>query len=134
MLESAVSYALAGAALVTPPLLRCPTLCPGWDLETLLDHVSDSIGVLHEARQPVPPGLAAVLLPIAPLLITPGTRLVCSPTRFGCPAQPVLATSLSPSSAASRVPRRARTRRRPNPARGAGRSAAIPANPAGLYQ
>src|SRR5208283_4571609 len=48
LLESAVRYALAGAALVTPPLLQCPTLCPGWDPETLLDHVSVSIGVLHE--------------------------------------------------------------------------------------
>jgi hypothetical protein len=48
----------------------------------LLDHVSDSIGVLAEARviagagaRAAPPGLAAVLLPIAPLLITMGTRL-----------------------------------------------------------
>jgi Mycothiol maleylpyruvate isomerase N-terminal domain len=49
LLESAVSYALAGAALVTPQLLQRPTPCPGWDLETLLDHVSDSVGVLHEA-------------------------------------------------------------------------------------
>jgi hypothetical protein len=49
LLESAVSYALAVAPLGTPQLLRRPTPCPGWDLETLLDHVSDSIGVLHEA-------------------------------------------------------------------------------------
>ena len=154
LLESAVSYALAGAALGTPQLMQHPTPCPGWDLETLLDHVSDSIGVLAEAitaagagagaappgcprrgrdpvvrlrgqaarlldacaaagpaerrvaiwdreltanvvavtgaieitvhgwdisaacggHRPVPPGLAAVLLPIAPLFITPGTR------------------------------------------------------------
>jgi uncharacterized protein (TIGR03086 family) len=153
LLDSAVSYALASAALGTAQLLRRPTPCPGWDLEALLDHVSDSIGVLYEAinaegsasapspdypgpepdpvarlrgqaamllgacavagpaerrvaigdreltasmvavtgaievtvhgwdisvacgaRRPVPQGLAAVLLPIAPLLITPGTR------------------------------------------------------------
>jgi uncharacterized protein (TIGR03086 family) len=168
LLESAVSYALAGAALVTPQLLQRPTPCPGWDLETLLDHVSDSIGVLHEAisagsasasaappgypgpgpdpvarlraqaagllgacaaagpaerrvaigdreltasmvavtgaieitvhgwdisaacgaRRPVPPGLAIVLLPIAPLLITPGTRpgLFADPVRLPGPA------------------------------------------------
>ena len=49
LLQSAVSYTLAGAALVAPQLLQRPTPCPGWDLETLLDHVSDSIGVLHEA-------------------------------------------------------------------------------------
>jgi hypothetical protein len=48
LLDTAVGYALAGAALGTVQLLRRPTPCPGWDLETLLDHVSDSIGVLHE--------------------------------------------------------------------------------------
>jgi uncharacterized protein (TIGR03086 family) len=153
LLASAVRYALAGAGLVTPPLLSCPTPCADWDLEALLDHVSDSAGVLHQAitagcagtaplsddgppgldpvcglqrqtarllatcaaagsaprlvaigdrelttnmvalagaleitvhgwdisvacgaRQPVPPGLAAILLPLAPLLITPATR------------------------------------------------------------
>jgi uncharacterized protein (TIGR03086 family) len=168
LLETAVSYALDGAALGTPQLLRRPTPCQGWDLETLLDHVSDSIGVLHEAinvggvsasaaspgypgpdpitrlrgqaarlvdacavagpaarrvaagdreltagmvavtgaieitvhgwdisvacgaRRPVPPGLAAVLLPIAPLLITPGTRpgLFADPVRLPGPASP----------------------------------------------
>ena len=169
LLESAVSYVLAGAALVTAQLLPRPTPCPGWDLETLLDHVSDSIGVLQEAitvggvgagpatghpgegpdpvarlrgqaarllgacaaagpaerrvaiwgreltasmvavtgaieitvhgwdisvacgaRRPVPPGLAAVLLPIAPLLITPGTRpgLFADPVRLPGPACP----------------------------------------------
>jgi uncharacterized protein (TIGR03086 family) len=167
LLESAVSYALAGAALGTPQLLRRPTPCAGWDLETLLDHVSDSIGVLHEAisegacaappgcpgpgpdpiarlhsqaarllgacaaagpaerrvaiadrelttstvavtgaieiavhgwdisvacgaPRPVPPGLAAVLLTIAPLLITPGTRpgLFAGPVRLPGPACP----------------------------------------------
>jgi len=153
LLDAAVSYALAGAGMATPQLLPRPTPCPGWDLETLLDHLGDSIGVLHEAiatggagasaapphpgpgpdpvarlrgqaarllgacaaaepaerrvaiwdreltasmvavtgaieiavhgwdiwvacgaRRPVPPGLAAVLLPIAPLLITPAIR------------------------------------------------------------
>ena len=49
LLESAVSYALTEAALVTPQLLSSPTPCPGWDLETLLDHVVDSIRVLHQA-------------------------------------------------------------------------------------
>jgi uncharacterized protein (TIGR03086 family) len=169
LLESAVSYSLAGAALSTPQLLRRPTPCPGWDLETLLDHVSDSIRVLHEtitaegadasaapgylgagpdpvarlrgqaarllgawaaagpagrrvaiwdseltasmvavtgaieitvhgwdisvacgARRPVPPVLAAILLPIAPLLITPGTRpgLFADPVRLPGPASP----------------------------------------------
>ena len=49
LLDSAVSYALTEAALVTPQLLSSPTLCPGWDLEMLLNHVVDSIRVLHEA-------------------------------------------------------------------------------------
>jgi uncharacterized protein (TIGR03086 family) len=169
LLESAVSYALAGAALVTPQLLPRPTPCASWGLETLLDHLGDSIGVLHEAiatagispgpaqgydgpgrdpvarlrgqaarllgtcaaagptgrrvaigdreltasmvavtgaieitvhgwdifvacgaARPVPPGLAAVLLPIAPLVITPGTRpgLFADPVRLPGPAGP----------------------------------------------
>ena len=172
LVGSAVRYALAGAALGSPALLHRPTPCPGWDLETLLDHVSDSIGVLHEAItagdagasaapargpgpgpdpvtrlraqaarllgacacalagpaerpvaiwdreltasmvavtgaieitahgwdisvacgacRPVPPGLAAVLLPIAPLLITPGTRpgLFADPVQLPGPASP----------------------------------------------
>jgi uncharacterized protein (TIGR03086 family) len=166
LLDSAVSYALSGAALGNAQLLRRPTPCPGWDLATLLDHVSDSIGVLHQtitagsasaappdypgpgpdpvarlrgqaatlldacaaagpaerrvaiwdreltasmvavtgaievtvhgwdisvacgACRPVPPGLAAVLLPIAPLLITPGTRpgLFADPVQLPGPA------------------------------------------------
>jgi uncharacterized protein (TIGR03086 family) len=169
LLESAVGYALAGAGMATPQLLSRPTPCPGWDLERLLDHLSDSIGVLREAtatagagagpapahpgpgpdpvarlrgqaarlldawaaagpperrvaigdraltasmiavtaafeitvhgwdiwvacgaRRPVPPGLAAVLLPIAPLLITPATRpgLFADPVRLPGPAGP----------------------------------------------
>ena len=169
LLESAVSYALAGAALGTAQLLQRPTPCPGWDLEMLLDHVSDSIAVLSEALatagtaasaapdppgpwpdpvarlrghaarlldayaaagtaerrvaigdreltasmvavtgaieitihgwdisvacgggRPMPPGLAIVLLPIAPLLITPGTRpgLFADPVRLPGPASP----------------------------------------------
>jgi uncharacterized protein (TIGR03086 family) len=170
LLEAAVSYALAGAGLETPRLLSRPTPCPGWDLETLLGHVCESLRVLHEAvatggisgngaqrshpgpgrdpvarlrgeaaglldacsaagpgqervaiggREltagmvavtgaleitvhgwdisvacgacaPVPPGLAAVLLPIAPLLLPPGTRpgLFADPVRLAGPAGP----------------------------------------------
>jgi len=169
LLQSAARYALAGAALVTPQLLSRPTPCSGWDLETLLDHLCDSIGVLGKAiatggvaasaapphpgpgpdpvtrlrgqtarllaacaaagpaarrvaigdreltaslvavtaaieitvhgwdiwvacgaGRPVPLGLAAVLLPIAPLLITPGTRpgLFADPVRLPGPACP----------------------------------------------
>ncbi|HEV2242733.1 MAG TPA: TIGR03086 family metal-binding protein [Streptosporangiaceae bacterium] len=167
LLESAVSYALAGAAIATPQLLSRPTPCLGWDLETLLDHLADSVGVFHEAiatgcvgagpapghpgpdpvarlrgqavgllaacaacepaerrvaigdreltasmvatagaieiavhgwdisaacgvSRPVPAGLATVLLPVAPLLITPGTRpgMFADPVRLPGPAGP----------------------------------------------
>jgi uncharacterized protein (TIGR03086 family) len=167
LLESAVGYLLGGTALVTPRLLSHPTPCRGWDLEMLLDHVSDSIGLLDEAmasgrvsatpdhrgsrpdpvarlrgqgamllaasaaaapaarpvvigdreltanmiavtgaieitvhgwdiwvacgaRRPVPSGLAAVLLPVAPLLITPAIRpgLFADPVRLPGPAGP----------------------------------------------
>jgi len=150
LLEHAVGYALATAALATPRLLPRATPCAGWDLRTLVLHVSDSLGVLAEAlqsgqvgagpapggepdpvaclrrrarallgvcaaagraerlvaigdreltvnvaaaagaieiavhgwdisaacgvRRPVPPGLAAALLPIAPLLVPRATR------------------------------------------------------------
>jgi len=152
VLAAAVRYALASAGPVTPPMLSRPTPCTEWDLEALLDHVSDSAGVLHQTitagsdglappagdrpgldpvrglhqqtarllatcaaagpaqrlvaigdrelttnmvtlagaleitvhgwdisaacgpRRSVPPGLAAILLPLAPLLITPATR------------------------------------------------------------
>jgi uncharacterized protein (TIGR03086 family) len=169
LLESAVSYALAGAGLVTPQLLARPTPCRGWDLEMLLRHVSDSLEALTEAMatghvndgheqglggtdgdaasvlrqraatllgtcsaagtgeqrvtigereltrskvavagaievtihgwdiraacgafRPVPPLLACVLLPVAPLLITPGARpgLFADPVQLPGPACP----------------------------------------------
>ena len=51
----------------------------GWD-----------IAVACDARRPVPPGLAAVLLPIAPLLITQAIRpgLFADPVRLPGPACP----------------------------------------------
>jgi uncharacterized protein (TIGR03086 family) len=52
LLDAAVGYALAGAAMATPPLLKCPTPCSAWDLGTLLDHLSDSIAVLGETIDP----------------------------------------------------------------------------------
>jgi len=58
LLESAAGYALASTALVTPQLLSRPTPCAAWEVATLLDHVSDSTDVLHEAigTMPVAPG------------------------------------------------------------------------------
>jgi uncharacterized protein (TIGR03086 family) len=49
LLESAVSYGLDGAGLVTPQLLARPTPCRGWDVAMLLRHVGDSIEALNEA-------------------------------------------------------------------------------------
>jgi hypothetical protein len=73
----------------------------GWD-----------ISVACGAGRPVPTGPAAVLLPIAPLLITPGARpgLFADPVRLPGPASP--GDQLVASSAAGR----ARTRPRPDPA------------------
>jgi uncharacterized protein (TIGR03086 family) len=62
LLESVVSYALGAASSATPQLLSRPTPCAAWDLEMLLDHVSDSIEVVNEAiaagqvRYAQPPG------------------------------------------------------------------------------
>jgi uncharacterized protein (TIGR03086 family) len=49
LLEQAVSYALATAAQATPQLLPVGTPCEGWNLRTLLLHISDSLGVLAGA-------------------------------------------------------------------------------------
>lgn len=48
-LESAIGYAVASAAMVTPRLLARPTPCAAWDLAALLGHVSDSADALREA-------------------------------------------------------------------------------------
>ena len=76
-----MSYALTEAALVTPQLLSSPTPCPGWDLETLLDHVVDSIRVLHEAI-----ATGGVSASAAPGAARPGpTRWRgCAATQPGC--------------------------------------------------
>jgi uncharacterized protein (TIGR03086 family) len=49
LLGHAVGYALASAGYATPQLLPLATPCEGWDLQTLLLHVSDSLGVLAGA-------------------------------------------------------------------------------------
>jgi uncharacterized protein (TIGR03086 family) len=48
LLDAAVSYTLAGAAMAAPAQLSRPTPCTSWDLRTLLDHLSDSIGELTD--------------------------------------------------------------------------------------
>jgi uncharacterized protein (TIGR03086 family) len=47
-LESAVSYALDGAALVTASLLGSPTPCAGWTLGALLTHLDASMAELSQ--------------------------------------------------------------------------------------
>ena len=61
LLEAAVSYALAGAALATPAQLSRPTPCTSWNLQTLLGHLSDSIGELTDLI-----GNAGAAAPAAP--------------------------------------------------------------------
>ncbi len=80
LLESAVGYALCGITPGASQLLSRPTPCAGWDLELLLDHVSDSIGVLHEA---IATGTAG--LPLRPRPVTPERGPTRSP---GCAAGP----------------------------------------------
>jgi uncharacterized protein (TIGR03086 family) len=58
LLESAVGYAVASAGLVTPQLLSGSTPCSGWDVGTLLAHLSGSIAVLRQSLvvpHPAPP-------------------------------------------------------------------------------
>jgi uncharacterized protein (TIGR03086 family) len=49
LLADAVSYALASAGYAAPELLSRATPCADWDLRELLNHVSDSLDVLHDA-------------------------------------------------------------------------------------
>jgi uncharacterized protein (TIGR03086 family) len=63
LLERAITYALGTVAAVEPPALSRATPCPGWDLRALLEHVNDSLDVLHEgidvgciALEPAPGG------------------------------------------------------------------------------
>ena len=49
LLAGAISYALGVCTLVEPGDMALPTPCPGWDLGTLLVHLSDSIADLETA-------------------------------------------------------------------------------------
>jgi uncharacterized protein (TIGR03086 family) len=68
LLGHAVSYALASAGYATPQLLPLATPCEGWDLRTLLLHVSDSLGVLAGALR------AGQVAPGPPLAHEPTTE------------------------------------------------------------
>ena len=49
LLAGAISYALGVCTLVEPGDMALPTPCPGWDLGTLLAHLSDSMADLETA-------------------------------------------------------------------------------------
>ena len=49
LLKRAVGYAVARSDEVTPRQLANPTPCAGWDLRTLLAHISESTQLLREA-------------------------------------------------------------------------------------
>jgi uncharacterized protein (TIGR03086 family) len=49
LLVGAISYALGVCTLVEPGDMALPTPCPGWDLDTLLAHLSDSMADLETA-------------------------------------------------------------------------------------
>jgi uncharacterized protein (TIGR03086 family) len=49
LLERAVGYSLGSLLLVTPQAMSRPSPCRDWDVGTLLQHMGDSLAVLHEA-------------------------------------------------------------------------------------
>jgi uncharacterized protein (TIGR03086 family) len=49
LLDRAISYAISAVQDVMPGLLRRPTPCQAWDLDTLLRHASESLATLREA-------------------------------------------------------------------------------------
>jgi len=93
VLDGAIGYALGGGALVTPADWSRPTPCAAWDLATLVDHVADSMGVLHEALGPGPAGPIAAQDPVARLRAQASRLLaVCAaagPVRIGDRELPV---------------------------------------------
>jgi uncharacterized protein (TIGR03086 family) len=91
LLESAVGYALASTAMVTPQLLSRPTPCPAWDLPMLLDHVTDSINVLHEVISAGRIGTRVAPRGSDPVLRLRGqlVALLASTTAAGPAARPV---------------------------------------------
>ena len=48
LLERAISYALGTVQGVTADVLHAATPCAGWDLRTLLQHINESLDLLHE--------------------------------------------------------------------------------------
>ena len=65
LLDAAVGYALAGAAIATPAQLSRPTPCTSWDLQALLDHLTDSIGELTDLIGNAGAGARGATRPVA---------------------------------------------------------------------
>ncbi len=85
LIEAAVSYTVAGAALVTPGALAWSTPCARWNVETLLDHVGDSMAVLGEAIATARIGYPAVA---GGVFDVPGTNRLPSTGRWGITCRP----------------------------------------------
>jgi len=49
LLERAIGYTRIQLQVITPAMLCRPTPCTGWSLETLLDHMADSLDALTDA-------------------------------------------------------------------------------------
>jgi uncharacterized protein (TIGR03086 family) len=49
LLQRAIGYTLGSLDAITPDAMWWPTPCREWDLRTLMEHVNDSLAVLHEA-------------------------------------------------------------------------------------
>jgi uncharacterized protein (TIGR03086 family) len=48
LLDEAIAYASGAVRVVTPQSLTGPTPCSGWDMRTLLHHLTDALDVLAE--------------------------------------------------------------------------------------
>lgn len=69
LLERAIDYTLGSLRAVTPSALCHSTPCDGWNLQWLLDHMTDSLQTLNEAATgPIllPPGLTGSSHPCPP--------------------------------------------------------------------
>ena len=123
---SAVGYARASTAMVTPQLLPRPTPCPAWDRAMLLGHITDSAVVWCTMRSAPAVSASAGRRGIRP---GPAVARAAGPAArpFGRPARAVRR-----SGSAAR-PRPAPVTN-PSPFSAAGCSAAIPRGPPGLHK
>ncbi|MFI7126719.1 maleylpyruvate isomerase N-terminal domain-containing protein [Nonomuraea sp. NPDC050153] len=94
LLERAINYALGSLRVVTPAALCRPTPCADWNLQHLLDHMTDSLRTLNAAASGhIPPAA-----PQKPYFPPPTPRPPIPPT----PAPKTLTTPGSGGGATSR--------------------------------